>query len=96
MSNRNNRMKYLEKQIRKIAWEQKRIQANMSEHDIELMELQEENSELRKMLDEQNDYIKQVIKENKEEFASVRRILQSHAMAMVEAKQTFIGKHIFK
>ncbi|QIB68597.1 hypothetical protein Ami103574_04345 [Aminipila butyrica] len=52
MSNRNRRIKPIEAALRK----------EIEAIDTELLDLQEENSNLRRLLDEQNDYIKQELK----------------------------------
>ncbi|MHC1722762.1 MAG: hypothetical protein AB9836_06105 [Aminipila sp.] len=56
MSNKNNRVKRLEKIVK--------VEIQELQEDVHF--LNEENSELRRMLDEQNDYIKQGFKELRE------------------------------
>lgn len=58
MSNRNNRVKRLEKTVKK----------DIAILEDAVLELNEENSELRRKLDEQNDYIKEESKKNREVF----------------------------
>lgn len=49
MSNRNNRVKRLEKEVRKF----------MQEHDENILRLDEENSDLRRQIDLQSDLLKE-------------------------------------
>ena len=56
MSNRNGRIKPIEAALRK----------EMESIETEILDLQEENSNLRRLIDEQNDYIKENLKEIRE------------------------------
>lgn len=56
MSNKNNRVKHLEKIVK--------VEVGELQEDVRV--LNEENSELRRLLDEQNDYIKEEVKNNHE------------------------------
>lgn len=71
---KKNRMKFVEKKLRGI----ERIQ-RMQETDI--MELNEENSELRRIIDEQNDTIKEVKAELKKCEGYIERTIYEEAQS---------------